>query len=225
MKTDYKIKKTFYSCCVKRIIDIILSLLIMLLLSWLYALIAVLVRIKLGKPILFMQERPGKIDPKTGKERIFKLIKFRTMRDVKDENGKMLPDSVRLTTFGSWLRKTSLDEIPEIINIIRGDMSLIGPRPLLVSYLPYYTKEERHRHDVRPGLSGLAQVSGRNMLDWDQRLAKDVEYVTNVTFLGDCRIIFTTIKQVINRENITVDTIKEGNLAEIRSGFRKEDIR
>ena len=154
---------------------------------------------------------------------IFRLYKFRTMTDERDENGELLPDSVRLTPFGSFLRSTSLDEIPELFNILKGEMSLIGPRPLLVRYLPYYTEEEHHRHDVRPGLTGLAQVNGRNMINWDQKLAYDVQYVRNITFLGDCGIILKTIKKVFAREDIAVDTdLVEPFLDEERSAMKKE---
>ena len=201
-----KRRKGLYALIFKRLFDIVCSLLVIILFAWLYAIIAVMVRIKLGSPVLFMQDRPGMIDPKTGKERIFRLYKFRTMTDARDENGVLLPDSVRLTPFGAWLRSPSLDEIPEAFNILKGDMSLIGPRPLLVQYLPYYTEEERHRHDVRPGLSGLAQVNGRNLVKWEQRLAYDVEYVNNISFLGDLKIIFKTIKKVFAKEDIAVDT-------------------
>ena len=201
-----KRKKGPYALVFKRLFDFVCSLLVILLFAWLYAILAILVRINLGSPILFKQDRPGMIDPKTGKERIFRLYKFRTMTDERDANGVLLPDSARLTPFGSWLRRTSLDEIPEAFNILKGDMSLIGPRPLLVQYLPYYTEEERHRHDVRPGLSGLAQVNGRNLVKWDQRLAYDIEYVNHITFLGDLKIIFKTIKKVFAKEDIAVDT-------------------
>ena len=145
------------------------------------------------------------------------------MTDERDENGELLPDSVRLTSFGSFLRSTSLDEIPELFNILKGEMSLIGPRPLLVRYLPYYTEEEHHRHDVRPGLTGLAQVNGRNMITWDQKLAYDVQYVRNITFLGDCGIILKTIKKVFTREDIAVDTdVVEPFLDEERSAKKKD---
>ena len=163
-----------YNKYIKRILDILISLTFIVLFSWLYLILVILVRIKLGSPVLFCQERPGY------NEKIFKLYKFRTMTDKRDEKGNLLPDSERLTKFGSMLRSTSLDELPEMFNILKGDMSLIGPRPLLVEYLPYYTEEERLRHSVRPGLTGLAQVSGRNYLAWDKRLARDVEYVNHI---------------------------------------------
>lgn len=200
-----------YGKYVKRLLDIIISLCALIILSPILLILAILVRFKLGSPIIFHQERPGY------NEKIFKLCKFRSMTEEKDENGNLLPDAVRLTKFGRMLRSTSLDELPELWNILKGDMSLIGPRPLLVSYLPYYTEEERLRHTVRPGLTGLAQVSGRNLLDWDKRFAKDVEYVRNLSFKMDVKIFFLTIKKVFVHENIEVDTNKvEGNFAEIR---------
>lgn len=200
-----------YSKYIKRLLDIIISLTFIIVFSWLYLILAILVRIKLGSPVLFCQERPGY------NEKIFRLYKFRTMTDRRDENGDLLPDGERLTKFGSMLRSTSLDELPEMFNILKGDMSLIGPRPLLVEYLPYYTEEEGLRHSVRPGLTGLAQVSGRNLLGWDDRFKTDVEYVRNISFVLDVRILFNTVKKVLVRDDIEVDTNKsEGNLAEIR---------
>ncbi len=211
-------KKGLYERFFKRPQDLILSLLAIIILSPILLVTTVLVRIKLGSPVLFKQERPGRIDPKTGKEKIFRLYKFRTMTDERDENGELLPDSVRLTPFGAWLRSTSFDEFPELFNILRGDMSLIGPRPLLVRYLPAYTEEERHRHDVRPGLSGLAQVNGRNYVPWDQRLKYDIDYVNNITFIGDVKIICKTVMNVLRHDNVAVNTedIDEGYLDEIR---------
>lgn len=196
----------------KRFFDFICALLAISVFSPLYILVAILVRIKLGSPILFSQERPGL------NEKIFKLYKFRTMTDQRDENGELLPDSIRLTSFGKFLRATSLDELPEAFNILKGDMSIIGPRPLLISYLPYYTEVEKQRHTVRPGLSGLAQINGRNLLGWDDRLAKDVEYVENITFIGDVKIIFLTVwKAFIKKEAVAEDTNKsEGNFAVMR---------
>lgn len=200
-----------YRHFIKRILDIILSGLALLILSPIFIILAFLIRMKLGSPVLFKQKRPGR------DEKIFMLYKFRTMTDECDENGKLLPDHIRLTSFGKLLRSTSLDELPELWNIFRGDMSIIGPRPLLVSYLPYYTKEEKLRHTVRPGLTGLAQVSGRNYLNWDKRLGKDVEYVKNLTFKMDLKIIYMTIKVIFVRENVADDTnFVEGNFAEIR---------
>ena len=202
---------------IKRILDIISSLLAIIILSPLLAVTAVLVKTKLGSPVLFKQERPGK------DEKIFTLIKFRTMTDERDENGELLPDEVRLTKFGKFLRSTSIDELPELFNILKGDMSVIGPRPLLVQYLPYYTKEERHRHDVRPGLTGWAQVNGRNSLDWDHRFECDVEYVKNMSLLFDIKIMFSTILKVIGKSDVAEDTNQiEGNFAEIRAQQIKE---
>ena len=196
-----------YNKYIKRILDILISLTFIVLFSWLYLILVILVRIKLGSPVLFCQERPGY------NEKIFKLYKFRTMTDKRDEKGNLLPDSERLTKFGSMLRSTSLDELPEMFNILKGDMSLIGPRPLLVEYLPYYTEEERLRHSVRPGLTGLAQVSGRNYLAWDKRLAKDVEYVNHISFIMDLRTIIKTIIVVFKKEDVSVDTnVVEGYL-------------
>lgn len=200
-----------YQKVIKRLLDIIISAVALIILSPILLIVAILVRCKLGSPIIFHQQRPGY------HEKIFGLCKFRTMTDERDENGELLPDAQRLTKFGKMLRATSLDELPELWNILKGDMSLIGPRPLLISYLPYYTKEESLRHTVRPGLTGLAQVSGRNLLDWDKRLAKDVEYVKNLSFAMDLRIFFLTIKKVLIKENVEVDTnAVEGNFAEIR---------
>ena len=200
-----------YRRFVKRFFDILISGTALLLLSPVILILVLLVRTKLGSPVLFRQERPGL------HEKIFTLKKFRTMTDQKDTQGNLLPDAQRLTPFGKFLRRSSLDELPELWNIFIGEMSLIGPRPLLVSYLPYYTEEERTRHSVRPGLTGLAQVSGRNFLAWDKRLEKDVEYVSNITFGADLRIIIRTIQVAIHPEHVADDTNQsEGNLAEIR---------
>ena len=187
-----------YELIFKRFVDIICSFLVLIFLGWLLFLLAILVRIKLGKPVLFCQERIGK-DCK-----VFKLYKFRTMTDERDASGELLPDVVRLTPFGKFLRTTSLDELPEVINILKGDMSLIGPRPLVTQYLPYYTEEENQRHDVRPGLSGWAQVNGRNSVNWEERFAYDVDYVKKITFLRDVRIILLTVKTAVKREDIGV---------------------
>ena len=200
-----------YERLFKRPIDICCALAAIIVFCWLYIIVAILVRVKLGSPVLFTQDRPGK------DEKIFKLYKFRTMTDARDENGNLLPDDVRLTKFGKLLRSTSLDELPEAFNILKGDMSVIGPRPLLVSYLPWYNEEERHRHDVRPGLSGLAQVNGRNFVDWDHRLSFDIQYVEKVTFLGDVSIILKTVLKFVKKQDIAVDTNKvEPNFAEER---------
>ena len=218
-------KNGFYNRYVKRIIDIICALLAIMVFWWLYLIVAVLVRIKLGSPIIFKQERPGKIDKKTGKETIFNLYKFRTMTDKRDVEGNLLPDDVRLTKFGRILRSTSLDELPEAFNILKGDMSVIGPRPLLVEYLPYYTKEEHHRHDVRPGLSGWAQINGRNAIDsWEQRFQYDLEYVKNVSFAFDIKVVLKTIEKVLKRSDIQVGKqIKVGRLDTAR-GNKNEKI-
>jgi lipopolysaccharide/colanic/teichoic acid biosynthesis glycosyltransferase len=201
----------------KRLIDILISGTALIILSPIYLILAILVRVKLGSPVIFHQERPGY------KQKIFTLCKFRSMTDEKDEDGNLLPDSVRLTGFGKMLRKTSLDELPELWNIFKGDMSLIGPRPLLVSYLPYYTEEEQLRHTVRPGLTGLAQASGRNYIDWDSRLAKDVEYVKNLSFAMDIKVIVMTVKTLLSHDSVAEDTnAAEGNLAEIRKARMAE---
>ena len=180
----------------KRPIDFCCGLAAVIVFSWLYVIVALLVRIKLGSPVLFTQERPGN----DGK--IFKMYKFRTMSNATDANGQLLPDTERLTKFGRFLRSTSLDELPEAFNIIKGDMSVIGPRPLAVQYLPYYSKAEQHRHDVRPGLSGLAQVRGRNSVNWEDKFAYDIEYVNKITFWGDVKIILLSVKTALKRESI-----------------------
>lgn len=187
-----------YAKYIKRTLDLILSLMALIVLMPLMIIIGILVRINLGSPIIFKQKRPGK------NEKIFTLYKFRTMTDKRDIDGNLLPDEYRLTKFGKFLRSTSLDELPELINIIKGDMAIVGPRPLLVEYLPYYTEEEKHRHDVRPGLTGLAQVNGRNLLEWDERLKKDLEYINSISVKNDLFIIFRTIINVIKRKDIAV---------------------
>ena len=173
-----------YEKYIKRPLDCILATGALVVLSPVLGVTALATRKKLGSPIIFLQERPGRIDPKTGEEKIFKLYKFRTMTDEKDEEGNLLPDEARLTKFGQFLRSTSLDELPELINIIKGDMSIIGPRPLLVRYLPFYTEREHKRHSVRPGLTGLSQINGRNSLPWDERLELDVKYAENISTIG-----------------------------------------
>ena len=185
----------------KRPIDLICALAALIVFSWLYLIVAILVRVKLGSPVLFKQERPGK------DEEIFTLYKFRTMTDARDAEGNLLPDEVRLTKFGKMLRSTSLDELPEAINILKGDMSVIGPRPLLVKYLPRYNAEQHRRHEVRPGLSGYAQVHGRNSISWEEKFKMDVEYVDQITFLGDVKILFDTVKKAfIRQEGISSET-------------------
>ena len=185
----------------KRPLDFLCALLAIVVFCWLFAIVAILVRVKLGGPVLFKQERPGK------DEKIFKLYKFRTMTDARDENGNLLPDDVRLTKFGRLLRSTSLDELPEAFNILKGDMSIVGPRPLLVKYLPLYNAEQRRRHEVRPGLSGYAQVNGRNTVSWEERFRMDVKYVDHVSFMGDVKIIFGTVfKAFVKGEGISSET-------------------
>lgn len=207
-----------YGKVFKPILDVLLAIIFVVLFWWLYIVLAIMIRIKLGSPVLFKQERPGQIDPKTGEERIFKLYKFRTMTDARDSEGNLLKDSERLTKFGSFLRKTSLDEIPEILFnvLIHRNMSWVGPRPLLVSYLPWYTERERHRHDVKPGITGLAQVSGRNFLGWDKRLETDVQYVEGLSLIMDLKIILLTILAVTKSEDVSVNTY------EVETDFDKE---
>lgn len=195
-----------YEKYIKRPLDCVLATGALVVFSPVMGVTALVVRKKLGSPVLFTQERPGRIDPRTGKEKIFKLYKFRTMTDATDEEGNLLSDEDRLTKFGRFLRSTSLDELPELINIIKGDMAIIGPRPLLVQYLPYYTETERQRHYARPGLSGLAQVNGRNYVKWDDRLAYDVDYVNRITFARDVAIIMKTILKVIGRKDVAANT-------------------
>lgn len=186
-----------YRKFLKRFLDTVLSLFFILCFWWLYVIIAILVKVKLGSPVLFKQDRPGL------NEKIFKMYKFRTMTDKKDSLGNLLPDSERLTSFGKFLRATSLDEIPEFFNILKGDMSLIGPRPLLVRYLERYTKEQSRRHEVRPGISGWAQVNGRNAISWEDKFKYDIEYVDNLSFILDLKIIILTIKKVFKSEGIS----------------------
>ena len=189
-----------YRKYIKRPIDFTLALLAMIVFSWLFGIVAFLVRIKLGSPVIFKQPRPG-MD-----EKIFNIYKFRTMTDARDENGELLLDEIRLTRFGKLLRKTSLDELPELFCILKGDMSIVGPRPLLVKYLPLYNEHQRRRHEVRPGLSGLAQVNGRNNISWEEKFDLDVTYVDSITFLGDVKIILLTIwKAFVKTENINAD--------------------
>ncbi|MDM5313188.1 sugar transferase [Peribacillus frigoritolerans] len=189
-------KDGIYRRFIKRAMDFILSFIAIVILSPILLVVALLVRVKLGSPVVFKQKRPGL------NENVFMMYKFRTMTDDRDETGELLPDSVRLTKFGRLLRSTSLDELPELFNILKGDMSIIGPRPLLVQYLPLYNVHQKRRHEVRPGLSGLAQVSGRNAISWEEKFNLDVEYVNNVSFIGDWKIIVLTIKKVFIREGI-----------------------
>lgn len=212
-------KMGIYEKYIKRLIDISACLVVLLLFWWLLVILAVLVRVKLGSPVLFKQDRPGK------DEKIFSLYKFRTMTDARDENGNLLSDDERLTKFGRMLRSTSLDELPEVFNILKGDMSLIGPRPLLVEYLPYYTEEERRRHDVRPGLSGWAQVNGRNAISsWEDRFQKDLFYVNNCSFIMDCKILWKTVYKVFKRSDILVGKqISAGRLDVARKDWVKNN--
>lgn len=191
-------KGGIYRRHIKRPMDFTLSLLAIIILTIIpvFPIVALLVKVKLGSPVLFKQQRPGL------NENVFMMYKFRTMTDETDYNGDLLPDSVRLTKFGRFLRSTSLDELPELFNILNGDMSIIGPRPLAVQYLPYYTEQERIRHSVRPGLSGLAQINGRNTASWEQRFSYDIKYVTNITFIEDIKIVFGTILKAVKRADI-----------------------
>lgn len=196
-----------YKKYVKRILDIILSLLAIIILSPLLIIISILVLIFMGRPIFFKQPRPGK------NEKIFNMYKFRTMTNKKDKDGNLLPDEQRLPKFGRFLRSTSLDELPELFNILFGKMSFIGPRPLLVKYLPYYTEEEHHRHDVRPGLTGWAQCNGRNLVNWDQRFQYDLEYVNNISLKMDLKVIFRTIKVVLFSEGVSLQAVDDLDIA------------
>ena len=198
--------KGIYEKYIKRILDVVFSAIALFVLSPLLCIVTILVWIKLGRPVIFRQERPGKINSKTGSEEIFSLYKFRTMTDQRDTEGNLLPDEVRLTRFGKLLRSTSLDELPELYNILRGDMSFVGPRPLLVKYLPLYSEEQRHRHDVRPGITGLAQVNGRNGISWEEKFKCDIKYIENLSFYEDIRIVLKTILVVFKKEGINSDT-------------------
>lgn len=194
----------FYERYIKRIFDIVCSILAISVFWWLYAIIAILVRVRLGSPILFTQYRPGKIDPKTGREKIFKMYKFRTMTDKRDNSGELLPDDFRITKFGAWLRSTSLDELPEVISILNGDMSVIGPRPQLIKDMVFMSNKQRMRHTAKPGLSGLAQIMGRNAISWDKKLKYDLHYLSHISFRNDLFILIKTVlKAFISKEGIT----------------------
>ena len=193
-------KRGFYEKYIKRIFDIVLSGLALIILSPVIAIVALLVRVKLGSPVIFKQDRPGL------NEKIFKMYKFRSMTDMRDENGELLPDEDRLPSFGKKLRSTSLDELPELVNIFKGDMSIVGPRPLLVAYLERYNDEQKQRHLVRPGITGLAQVMGRNSLSWDEKFKFDMEYIENVSLYLDIKIIFRTVAVVLERKGISSDS-------------------
>jgi len=195
-----------YAKYFKRVIDFVLSLIALIVLSPILLILIIVGAIAMGGNPFFTQLRPGKIDKKTGKEKIFKLVKFRTMSNKKDKDGNLLPDEVRLNKYGRILRSTSLDELPELWNILKGDMSIVGPRPLLVKYLERYNEEQHHRHDVRPGLTGYAQAHGRNSVSWEDKFAMDVWYAKNVTFIADVKIIYDTVKTVLKREGISSET-------------------
>ena len=193
-------KKCFYAKYCKRIIDFVIAFFAVIALCPIFIVLAIVIRIKLGNPVLFCQERPGK----GGK--IFKMYKFRSMTNERDENGELLSDEIRLTRFGKMLRATSLDELPELFNILKGDMSIVGPRPLLVKYLPLYNERQEHRHDVRPGITGYAQVNGRNAISWEEKFEKDIWYVENISFWTDIKILFDTVRIVLKRDGISSDT-------------------
>lgn len=197
---ESKHKQGIYEKYVKRMLDIVLSLVFILLFWWVYVIISLLVRVKLGSPVLFRQQRPGK----DGK--VFDMVKYRTMTDQRDEKGELLPDEMRLTKFGKLLRATSLDELPEIFLILKGDLSIIGPRPLLVSYLPLYNEHQKRRHEVKPGLTGYAQVNGRNAISWEEKFDLDVWYVDHVSFVTDIKILFKTVQVVFKRSGISSGT-------------------
>lgn len=200
----HKRKRSFYEKYIKRLLDILCSLLALIFFWWLFLIVAILVKINLGSPIVFKQARPGMIQPKTGKERIFLMYKFRTMSDKRDEQGNLLPDEVRLGSFGKMLRNTSLDELLEVFNILKGDMSVIGPRPQLVRDMVFMSEEQRMRHTAKPGLSGLAQVKGRNAISWEEKLNLDLQYIHHISFFNDFKLILETFqKAIVRREGIT----------------------
>jgi len=216
-----------YAKFFKRFLDFWLSLIALIVLSPLLLILAIIGAIAMRGSPFFVQKRPGRIDKKTGKERIFSLIKFRTMSNAKDKEGNLLPDSQRLNTYGRFLRASSLDELPELVNILMGHLSCVGPRPLAVKYLLFYNENERHRHDVRPGLTGLAQVNGRNAINWPERFAFDLEYVNNLSFTLDVSIIFKTIQKVLGHKDITIrgttyvvdfDAFRKAEFAEVYKG-------
>lgn len=209
-----------YAKYVKRPLDFVLALSALVLILPLLIVLSITGAVFMGGNPFFVQPRPGKKD-KNGNEKIFNLIKFRTMSNKKDKNGELLPDEVRLNKYGRFLRSTSLDELPELINILKGDLSLVGPRPLLVRYLKRYTQEQRRRHDVRPGLTGLAQINGRNAITWEEKFRIDVEYVDNITFFGDVKIIFGTVKAVLKRDGISSET---SSTMEEFMGSKKETV-
>ena len=203
-----------YAKFFKRIIDFLVSLTALLILLPILLILAIIGAIKMNGNPFFVQERPGRIDKKTGKEKISKRIKFRTMANIKDEDGELLPDDVRLNKYGAFLRSTSLDELPELLNILKGDMSIVGPRPQLVRDMVFMSAEQRKRHGIRPGLTGLAQVSGRNNITWEEKFEFDLEYMKKITFLGDLKILFRTVGKVFKRE----DVVREGTSSDMDFG-------
>lgn len=219
LEKEYSVHKGIYARFIKRPLDLIITTIGFILISPIFLIVCFLVRIKLGSPIFFKQKRTGK-DEKT-----FEMIKFRTMTDARDENGQLLPDTERFTKFGNFLRNSSLDELPELLNVIKGDMSLIGPRPLYPFYLPYYTEKESLRHSVRGGITGLAQINGRALCKWNDRFAYDVEYVSNITFIGDVKIIFSTILKVFEKSDIGIPSVTdEGGLHIVREVQRPDKL-
>lgn len=220
LEKEYSVHKGIYARFIKRPLDLIITTIGFILISPIFLIVCFLVRIKLGSPIFFKQKRTGK-DEKT-----FEMIKFRTMTDARDENGQLLPDTERFTKFGNFLRNSSLDELPELLNVIKGDMSLIGPRPLYPFYLPYYTEKESLRHSVRGGITGLAQINGRALLRWNERFAKDVDYVSNITFLGDLKILWDTFYKVFKQDDIGIPSVtEEGGLHIVRKVQRQEYLK
>lgn len=220
LEREYSVHKGIYAKYIKRSIDLVVTTIGLICISPIFLIVCVLVRIKLGSPIFFKQKRTGK-DEKT-----FEMIKFRTMTDARDENGQLLPDTERFTKFGNFLRNSSLDELPELLNVIKGDMSLIGPRPLYPFYLPYYTEKESLRHSVRGGITGLAQVNGRALLRWNDRFEKDVEYISNITFWGDIKILWMTFYKVFKQDDIGIPSVtEEGGLHIIREVQRPEYLK
>ena len=210
-----------YRLFFKRFLDIVLSMIALVILSPIILVLIIIGVIAMKGNPFFMQKRPGKISKKTGKEKIFSLIKFRTMSNAKDKEGNLLPDEVRLNRYGKFLRSTSLDELPELLNIFIGDMSIVGPRPLLVRYLPYYTEEERKRHILRPGLTGFAQANGRNAISWDEKLKMDLWYIENVSFIADIKILFDTFLIVVKREAVEVEGVEALDVYRMRTGTKK----
>ena len=219
LEEKYGVKKGPYALVFKRVIDFTVALVGLVAISFIFLILCILVRVKLGSPIFFKQKRTGK-DEKT-----FEMIKFRTMSDARDADGNLLPDTERFTKFGNFMRNYSLDELPELLNVLKGDMSLIGPRPLYTFYLPYYTEEESIRHSVRGGITGLAQVNGRALCRWNDRFAYDVEYVRNITLIGDIKVLLTTIKKVFGKADIGIPSVTdEGGLHIVREIQRSEKL-